>query len=1012
MPSLTLVPASASRSDAAAAGGGGGGGGARKSDTVPANSTASNANDLTNARGSSSESSPSAFPHEATYQSLRTQARMLNDMTELVCYDIIFAPSSSYAATAEGDDEPRREMATDVRFDRSVQLNYCLGRLGDSYDFGRLHTYYYAMEYILFVCAHPVTSNGVITADGDGDDHHGAAAAAAAAPSKQKTNSRRSLLDRSVPLLSYNTTEWTKLISKFRKLRNAFLRGDANAAVLNLSFVHCLDETSDSHEPDENGRYGYTYRPVSSAATATATDGISSSTSTGMAEAKFVDLTPGLLSQIESHDEAQILQLVNEEPSPHRQVLPTFSADYAAVLDRLQLHKAIGGLKHKLEGIVDGTDDDDAQGAFEEGYTDPPAARTRNASAAGGKGRSPARGRSPAKKDTAGKEDTRPTKKEITAKKKEVQTEINSFLENVTNLLTARTGTDAKSAADEEDDQPSSSSSTAAFAEVQKMIADFSAYLTNGIPHIAQHWAQRCLTELQGVEVELLVELRIKVEALVQDWCRAVLDEPTLVNCGYFDKPAEPMLVPPPLNNGGGAVPVSETKEDEMEIERALEEEEEIIMAQDDSGDDDDEDIPPADDDDDDEDATVGKPTPKKLYDEVETPGKGFDDVGSVNTSSPGSEAYESQPQFLTQAEAPFTTTESPIDEARDDEPVTPSRMTRRSANFEKKSISKVISESAGGASMEAPADTPASASRRRRGGRPASASKATQTPSNSKETQTPGSSIKGKTPIRRSSPKQHQDDSDFDYKGTPKKPAATSRLGRGTPTRKASSKANRKLEKMTPEDSESSSDDEGFTASGYTRHPATKTKSGTAKPKLTHFDSSAEGSDSDDALSSPRKKKARKGFAAAIATAAGRAAAAKTPTPRTKKSKKKKGSHTPRLTGYKVATSSSSSEYEQDNSSGDDDSVPSPGTNVISTPRIQPQSNRGVNVPRSSGRKRKKWTEEEKDAVREGVEAYGVGRWAVIKSEWAMALQDRTSVQIKDCYRTMLKRGEISDDV
>jgi hypothetical protein len=33
-----------------------------------------------------------------------------------------------------------------------------------------------------------------------------------------------------------------------------------------------------------------------------------------------------------------------------------------------------------------------------------------------------------------------------------------------------------------------------------------------------------------------------------------------------------------------------------------------------------------------------------------------------------------------------------------------------------------------------------------------------------------------------------------------------------------------------------------------------------------------------------------------------------------------------------------------------------------------------------------------------------------MIKSNWPMELRDRTSVQIKDCYRTMLKRGELSE--
>jgi len=55
-------------------------------------------------------------------------------------------------------------------------------------------------------------------------------------------------------------------------------------------------------------------------------------------------------------------------------------------------------------------------------------------------------------------------------------------------------------------------------------------------------------------------------------------------------------------------------------------------------------------------------------------------------------------------------------------------------------------------------------------------------------------------------------------------------------------------------------------------------------------------------------------------------------------------------------------------------------------------------------------WTDVEKRAVIEGVGRLGVGKWAEIKREYYVALKFRTSGQIKDCFRTLKKRGEIGD--
>ena len=57
---------------------------------------------------------------------------------------------------------------------------------------------------------------------------------------------------------------------------------------------------------------------------------------------------------------------------------------------------------------------------------------------------------------------------------------------------------------------------------------------------------------------------------------------------------------------------------------------------------------------------------------------------------------------------------------------------------------------------------------------------------------------------------------------------------------------------------------------------------------------------------------------------------------------------------------------------------------------------------PTKSRGKRMKFTESEDAAIRSGVERFGAGRWADIKSYYHIDLADRTSVQIKDRWRTL----------
>ena len=62
--------------------------------------------------------------------------------------------------------------------------------------------------------------------------------------------------------------------------------------------------------------------------------------------------------------------------------------------------------------------------------------------------------------------------------------------------------------------------------------------------------------------------------------------------------------------------------------------------------------------------------------------------------------------------------------------------------------------------------------------------------------------------------------------------------------------------------------------------------------------------------------------------------------------------------------------------------------------------------VSRKNQSKRKQYSEEEKDAIKEGYNRFS-NEWAVIKAHYPV-LSSRSNVNIKDCYRTMRRRGEI----
>ena len=58
---------------------------------------------------------------------------------------------------------------------------------------------------------------------------------------------------------------------------------------------------------------------------------------------------------------------------------------------------------------------------------------------------------------------------------------------------------------------------------------------------------------------------------------------------------------------------------------------------------------------------------------------------------------------------------------------------------------------------------------------------------------------------------------------------------------------------------------------------------------------------------------------------------------------------------------------------------------------------------------RRTAWTEDEKNCVKLGVERFGVGSWMTIKEEYSDVLRNRTNVQIKDCWRTMVKKNKVT---
>lgn len=68
----------------------------------------------------------------------------------------------------------------------------------------------------------------------------------------------------------------------------------------------------------------------------------------------------------------------------------------------------------------------------------------------------------------------------------------------------------------------------------------------------------------------------------------------------------------------------------------------------------------------------------------------------------------------------------------------------------------------------------------------------------------------------------------------------------------------------------------------------------------------------------------------------------------------------------------------------------------------------KGVAEPIEPYAEKRKWTNAERQAVLDGVELFGVAAWAEIKKHYHDVLGSRTNVQIKDCWRTLVKLNKV----
>jgi Myb-like DNA-binding domain len=95
--------------------------------------------------------------------------------------------------------------------------------------------------------------------------------------------------------------------------------------------------------------------------------------------------------------------------------------------------------------------------------------------------------------------------------------------------------------------------------------------------------------------------------------------------------------------------------------------------------------------------------------------------------------------------------------------------------------------------------------------------------------------------------------------------------------------------------------------------------------------------------------------------------------------------------------------------------------TNLPVRGAVEAERNTDEDSPRrKKGRKsqqkkyegKRTWSDDEKNAIIEGLRTHGKGSWASIKEEYDVLFSMRTSGQIKDCFRRMYQKGEIPKDL
>lgn len=152
------------------------------------------------------------------------------------------------------------------------------------------------------------------------------------------------------------------------------------------------------------------------------------------------------------------------------------------------------------------------------------------------------------------------------------------------------------------------------------------------------------------------------------------------------------------------------------------------------------------------------------------------------------------------------------------------------------------------------------------------------------------------------------------------------------------------------------------------------------------------------------KAKSARSRTAQARQAAAGSESTVSTPSFR----KKKKSEH--KITFTDSEDEEDDGDDEDDVDYNEEDEVEEKGVTLSEVPKKFKQKVAAspkkivVSTKTKSKGKRVKFTDSEDAAIRNGVDKFGVGRWADIKAFYHIDLADRSSVQIKDRWRTLNK--------